>query len=76
MVDFVTIFNEETPYKIISELKPDVLVKGGDWEKEQVVGRDIVEANGGRVVIIPQVKGYSTSKIIEKIKASLKTKDQ
>ena len=68
MVDFVIIFNEETPYKIISELKPDVLVKGGDWGKDEVVGRDIVEADGGRVVIIPQVKGSSTSKIIEKIK--------
>ena len=68
MVDFVTIFNEETPYEIISELKPDILVKGGDWRKEQVVGRDIVEASGGKVVIIPQVNGYSTSKIVEKIK--------
>lgn len=68
MVDFVTIFNEETPYKIISELKPDVLVKGGDWGKKQVVGRDIVEENGGRVVIIPQITGSSTSKIIERIK--------
>ena len=68
MVDFVTIFREDTPYKIISELKPDVLIKGGDWDREQVVGRDIVEANGGRVIIIPQIKGYSTSEIIEKIK--------
>ncbi len=68
MVDFVTIFSEENPHKIISELKPDILVKGGDWKIETVVGRDIVEANGGKVVIIPQVKGYSTSKIIEKIK--------
>lgn len=68
MVDFVTIFNEENPHKIISELKPDVLVKGGDWTVETVIGRDIVEASGGRVVIVPQVKGYSTSKIIEKVK--------
>jgi rfaE bifunctional protein nucleotidyltransferase chain/domain len=68
MVDFVTIFGEETPYEIISALKPDVLVKGGDWKIETVVGRDIVEANGGRVVIIPQIKGSSTSNIINKIK--------
>ena len=77
MVDFVVVFNEDTPYKIISELKPDVLVKGGDWNRKQVVGRDIVESNRGRVVIIPQVKGYSTSKIIEKIKDQRqKTEDQ
>jgi len=68
MVDFVTIFGEETPYKIISELKPDVLVKGGDWTVETVIGRDIVKASGGRVVIIPQVEGYSTSEIIGRIK--------
>ena len=68
MVDFVTVFNEEDPYKIISELKPDVLVKGGDWTVETVIGRDIVEANGGKVIVIPQVEGYSTSRIIQKIK--------
>lgn len=68
MVDFVTIFNEETPYKIISGLKPDVLVKGGDWKIAEVVGRDIVETNGGRGVIIPQVESSSTSEIIDKIK--------
>ncbi|MDD5455275.1 MAG: D-glycero-beta-D-manno-heptose 1-phosphate adenylyltransferase [Candidatus Ratteibacteria bacterium] len=68
MVDFVTVFDEENPHKIISELKPDVLVKGGDWTIETVIGRDILESNGGRVVIVPQVKGHSTSKIIEKMK--------
>lgn len=68
MVDFVTIFNEDNPHKIISELKPDVLVKGGDWTVETVIGRDIVEANGGEVIIIPQIKGFSTSKIVDKIK--------
>lgn len=68
MVDFVTIFKEETPYKIISELKPDVLVKGGDWGENKIVGRDIVESNGGKVVRIPHVGGHSTSKIIQKIK--------
>ncbi len=68
MVDFVTVFNEDNPHKIISELKPDILVKGGDWTVETVIGRDIVESNGGRVVIVPQVKGYSTSQVIEKIK--------
>lgn len=67
-VDFVTVFSEEDPHKIVSELRPDVLVKGGDWTVETVIGRDIVEANGGKVVIVPQVEGASTSKIIEKLK--------
>ena len=66
-VDFVTIFDEPDPHKIISELQPDVLVKGGDWPIEKIIGRDIVEARGGKVVNVPYVEGASTTGIIEKI---------
>lgn len=66
-VDYVTIFDEPDPYSIIKELQPDILVKGGDWGKEAIVGRDIVEARGGKVHSIPIVEGVSTSRIIDKI---------
>jgi rfaE bifunctional protein nucleotidyltransferase chain/domain len=66
-VDFVTVFDEPDPYRIISELKPDVLVKGGDWPIEKIIGRDVVEARGGRVINVPYVEGASTTGIIEKI---------
>ncbi len=66
-VDFVTIFEELDPYKVISALQPDVLVKGGDWPIEKIIGGDIVEARGGRVVNVPFVEGQSTTGIIEKI---------
>jgi len=66
-VDFVTIFPELTPLELIEYLKPDVLVKGGDWKEEQVVGRKSVEKWGGRVIIIPEIKGSSTTNVIEKI---------
>ncbi|HVO65440.1 MAG TPA: D-glycero-beta-D-manno-heptose 1-phosphate adenylyltransferase [Syntrophales bacterium] len=69
-VDFVTIFPELTPLELIEYLKPDVLVKGGNWKEEQVVGRKSVEKWGGRVIIIPEVKGSSTTNIIEKILAA------
>ncbi len=67
-VDCLTSFSEETPRKIIAALVPDVLVKGGDWGPDQVIGREEVEAAGGKVVIAPYLKGSSTSSIIEKIK--------
>jgi rfaE bifunctional protein nucleotidyltransferase chain/domain len=63
-VDYITIFNEQDPLKLITSLHPHVLVKGGDWTKEQIVGGDMVERSGGRVVIIPFVKGTSTSNLI------------
>ncbi len=66
-VDFVTIFDEPDPYRVISELQPDVLVKGGDWPVEKIVGRDVVEARGGKVVSLPYIDGASTTGIIEKI---------
>ena len=64
MVDYVTIFDEETPYELIKLLRPDVLVKGGDWKKEEIIGSDIAKATYS----LPYVKGVSTSAIIEKIK--------
>ncbi|MCX6577687.1 MAG: D-glycero-beta-D-manno-heptose 1-phosphate adenylyltransferase [Candidatus Aminicenantes bacterium] len=66
-IDFLTSFAEETPQKIIAALLPDVLVKGGDWQPGQVVGKKEVEAAGGRVVIIPYLKGHSSSAIIKQI---------
>jgi rfaE bifunctional protein nucleotidyltransferase chain/domain len=67
-VDFVTIFDESTPRKLISRVLPNVLVKGADWPADQVVGREEVEAAGGRVVSIPLAPGYSTTKLLEKIR--------
>ena len=66
-VDFVVIFHEPDPYDIISLLRPHVLVKGGDWNEDAIVGKDIVEAIGGRVVRIPVIQGASTTSIIENI---------
>lgn len=63
-VDYVAIFDEETPYELIKLLQPDVLVKGGDWKKEEIVGFDIVK----ETFSIPYIQGISTTKIIEKIK--------
>jgi D-beta-D-heptose 7-phosphate kinase/D-beta-D-heptose 1-phosphate adenosyltransferase len=67
-VDFVTIFSELTPLELIKFLQPDVLIKGGDWSEEKVVGRDEVKKWGGRVAIIPEVEGKSTTNIVEKIR--------
>nr|HID57918.1 D-glycero-beta-D-manno-heptose 1-phosphate adenylyltransferase [Desulfobacterales bacterium] len=66
-VDFVTIFDEPDPLNLIESLRPDVLVKGADWDENEIVGRDIVEADGGRVVRIPLVKGVSTTGIVKRI---------
>ena len=62
-VDYVIIFNEKTPYKLIKAIEPDILVKGGDWREEDIVGRDIVK----KVVRIKPVAGYSTTEIIERM---------
>lgn len=67
-VDFVISFEEDTPFEIISAIIPDVLVKGGDWKIDQIVGRDIVEANGGKVYSLPYVENYSTTNIINKMR--------
>ena len=66
-VDLVAIFEEDTPFELICELKPDILVKGGDYNFHSVVGASEVESWGGTVKIIPFLKGYGTSKLIEKI---------
>ena len=66
-VDYIVVFEDDTPYKLINMIKPDILVKGGDYSINEIVGRDIVEANGGRVEIVPFVPGKSTTQIINKI---------
>lgn len=66
-IDYVAIFTEDTPYNLIKKIQPDVLVKGGDYKPEEVVGRDIVEARGGKLVLIDFVDGKSTTNIINKI---------
>lgn len=66
-VDAVILFEEETPLQLIKSIVPDVLVKGGDWELEKIVGNDIVRQNGGEVVAIPFKEGYSTTDLIHKI---------
>jgi D-glycero-beta-D-manno-heptose 1-phosphate adenylyltransferase len=68
-VDAVAIFDEETPYEIISAIAPDVLVKGADWAENAIVGRDIVEARGGKVVRASIEEGYSTTSIVAKIRS-------
>jgi rfaE bifunctional protein nucleotidyltransferase chain/domain len=67
-VDYVTLFDETTPLKLIEYLRPDSLVKGGDWREEAVVGRDSIRSWGGRVVLVPVVEGASTTNIVEKIR--------
>jgi len=66
-VDAVVVFDEDTPAKLIAELLPDVLIKGGDYDKDEIVGRDTILANGGEIIIIPFVEGASTSNIISRI---------
>jgi rfaE bifunctional protein nucleotidyltransferase chain/domain len=68
-VDFVVRFDEDTPAEIIAAIRPDVLVKGGDWSLAKIVGRDTVEAAGGRVLSLPLVPGRSTTSIVERIRS-------
>jgi len=70
-VSYVTLFNEATPERLIARLRPEVLVKGADWPSANIVGRDLVRRHGGRVVRIPLRKGYSTSRLIERIRCCL-----
>jgi D-glycero-beta-D-manno-heptose 1-phosphate adenylyltransferase len=67
-VDYVIIFNEPDPLQVITELKPDVLVKGGDWTVDTIVGRDVVEGSGGKVISLPFAEGLSTTNIIQRIR--------
>jgi rfaE bifunctional protein nucleotidyltransferase chain/domain len=67
-VDGVVVFDEETPHEIIAAIQPDVLVKGADWAADAIVGRDVVEARGGKVVRVPVEAGYSTTAIVARIR--------
>lgn len=69
-VDYVVVFDEPTPRRLIATLLPDVLVKGSDWGPNEVVGREEVEAAGGRVVSIPLEAGYSTTRLLERMRNS------
>ncbi len=68
-VDFVVIFDEDTPLELIRKIRPDVLVKGGDWSVEMIVGRDVVQGSGGTVCSIPLLQGYSTTGTVDRIVA-------
>jgi rfaE bifunctional protein nucleotidyltransferase chain/domain len=67
-VDAVVVFDQDTPAEIVRLVQPDILVKGADWPPDQIVGRDTVEARGGRVVLVPVEPGHSTSSIVERIR--------
>lgn len=66
-VDYISIFNESTPERLIKELKPDIIAKGGDWKIKDIVGGSFVRSYGGKVKSIPFVKGYSTTSLIKRI---------
>ncbi|HTM29949.1 MAG TPA: D-glycero-beta-D-manno-heptose 1-phosphate adenylyltransferase [Vicinamibacterales bacterium] len=69
VVDAVVVFDEDTPHEIVSALQPDILAKGADWAADAIVGRDVVEAGGGKVVRIELSPGYSTSAIVERLRS-------
>jgi bifunctional ADP-heptose synthase (sugar kinase/adenylyltransferase) len=66
-VSAVVLFDEDTPYNLIKKIQPHILVKGGDYRAEEIVGYDLVKAHGGQVLTIPLVEGYSSTSIIEKL---------
>lgn len=74
VVDYVTVFDEDTPLALIRLLLPQVLVKGGDWSPAEVVGKEVVEETGGRVEVLPYQPGFSTTSIIDKILAVYQSK--
>ena len=69
-VDAAVVFDEDTPYQLIEQIQPDVLVKGADWGPSEIVGRDVVEGRGGRVVRIKLADGYSTTNLIRRVRAT------
>jgi rfaE bifunctional protein nucleotidyltransferase chain/domain len=69
-VDCVVLFEEDTPLQLITRLEPDILVKGADYTRDAIVGADFVESRGGRVVRVPLVQGFSTSSIVERLRAT------
>ena len=75
-IDYITLFNEDTPEKLIREIRPDILVKGDDYKIDEVVGREIVEGYGAHVELIPIVKGHSTTMTLEKIIANHRSSDE
>jgi D-beta-D-heptose 7-phosphate kinase/D-beta-D-heptose 1-phosphate adenosyltransferase len=68
-VDAVVVFDEDTPHGLITTIQPDILVKGSDWGANEIVGRDVVEARGGRVVRIDLAEGYSTTELIRRVRS-------
>jgi D-beta-D-heptose 7-phosphate kinase/D-beta-D-heptose 1-phosphate adenosyltransferase len=70
-VDAVVIFDEDTPHRVIRAIQPDVLVKGADWGPDDIVGRDVVEARGGRVVRVALAPAYSTTRLLERVRQAL-----
>lgn len=68
MVDYVTSFDNPDPYRVIKELRPNVLVKGGDWDKDKIVGTEVVKGDGGEVAVVPYLEGYSTTQMIERMR--------
>ncbi len=66
-IDYIVVFNEETPYDLITAVQPDILVKGGDWAIDQIVGSDIVKKRGGEVISLSFIEGKSTTNIIKKV---------
>jgi D-glycero-beta-D-manno-heptose 1-phosphate adenylyltransferase len=68
-VDCIVLFDEDTPYELIRALEPDVLVKGADYSRDRIVGADLVEARGGRVVRVELVPGHSTTRLVERLRA-------
>ena len=66
-VDYVTIFSENNPIKFLEEIKPNIHAKGGDYKMDQIIEKDTVEKNNGKIILIPEVKGYSTTDLIKKI---------
>ena len=73
-MDYIAIFNEENPIKTLEKIKPNIHVKGGDYKMDQIIEKSIVEKNKGKVVLIPEVKGYSTTDLINRIVESHKDK--
>jgi len=67
-VDAVVLFNEDTPYQLIDSIVPQILVKGGDYREDEVVGAEIIKSNGGKVIIVDLLKGYSTTLLGKKIR--------
>ena len=67
-IDYVTFFSEDTPAEIIKEIQPDILVKGGDYSIDEIVGRETVEKGGGQVIVVPLIAGRSTSSTIDRVK--------